>query len=173
MTKLAEQLRQGADQAWASLAEGWRELSARANGALTRFRPAPASGPASQPGVSAGSDERLLPFGGWAFMAADVFDDDDTVIVRIEAPGMRREDFNIELHGDTLSVWGEKRSDREVSRGRYSVVQCAYGSFRRDVALPVQVKADKTKASYRDGVLRIELPKADEARARRIAVKTA
>ena len=73
MTKLAEQLRQGADQAWASLAEGWRELSARASGALTRFRPAPASGPASQPGVSAGSDEGLLPFGGWAFMAADVF----------------------------------------------------------------------------------------------------
>jgi HSP20 family protein len=172
MTKLAKQLKQGADQAWESLAEGWRELSARASGALTRLRPAPASGPASQR-THAARDEGLLPFGGWAFMASDVFDDEDRVIVRIEAPGMRREDFNIELHGDTLTVWGQKRSDREVSRGRYSVVQCAYGSFRRDVALPVSVKADKTKANYRDGVLRIELPKADEARARRIAVKTA
>jgi HSP20 family protein len=173
MTKLAEQLKQGADQAWESLAEGWRELSARASGALTRFRPAPAAGRVSPSGTPAARDEGLPTFGGWAFMASDVFDDDDKVIVRIEAPGMRREDFNIDLHGDTLTVWGEKRSDREVSRGRYSVVQCAYGSFRREVELPVPVKAENTKASYRDGVLRIELPKADEARARRIAVKTA
>jgi HSP20 family protein len=172
MTKLAEQLKHGADQAWESLAEGWRELSTRASGALTRFRPAPTLEHEPQPGARAARDEGPLPFGGWAFMASDVFDDDDKVIVRIEAPGLRREDFNIELHGDTLSVWGEKRSDREVGRGRYSVVQCAYGSFRRDVALPVSVKADETKASYRDGVLRIELPKADAARARRIAVKT-
>lgn len=173
MTKLAEQLKQGADQAWESLAEGWRELSARASGALTRFRPAPASGPVSQPGTPAAPDQGRLPLGGWAFLASDVFDDEDQVIVRIEAPGMRREDFNIELHGNTLTVWGEKRSDQEVSRGRYSVIQCAYGSFYRDVELPMSVKADKTKASYRDGVLRIELPKADGARARRIAVQTA
>ena len=106
-------------------------------------------------------------------MAADVFDDDDRVIVRIEAPGMRREDFNVELHDHVLTVWGEKQFDQEASRGRRSVVQCAYGSFRRDVALPVSVKADKTKASYRDGVLRIELPKSDAARARRISVRTA
>jgi HSP20 family protein len=71
-----------------------------------------------------------------------------------------------------LTVWGEKRVDREATEGRWRVVQCAYGSFRRDVALPVSVKADKTKASYRDGVLRIELPKSDESRARRIAVQT-
>jgi HSP20 family protein len=176
MTKLAEQLKQGADQAWESLAEGWRELSGRASSALTRFRPAPASAPVSAPQSAApplAREDGPLPFGRWAFMAADVFDDDDTVIVRIEAPGLKREDFNIELHGDTLSVWGEKRSDREYGSGRYSVVQCAYGSFRRDVALPVQVRADKTKASYRDGVLRIELPKAEGARARRIAVSAA
>ncbi len=173
MTKLAEQLKQGADQAWESLAEGWRDLSARASGALTRFRPVPASGPVTSPRNATMPDQGPLSFGGWAFMASDVFDDDDKVVVRIEAPGMRREDFNIELQGDILTVWGEKRSDREVSRGRYSVVQCAYGSFRREVALPVSVKSDKTKATYRDGVLRIELPKSDEARAKRISVKTA
>jgi len=171
MTKLAEQLKQGADQAWESLAEGWRELSARASGALTRFRPA--AEPVTRPQTAADPDDGPLAFGRWAFMAADVFDDDDQVVVRIEAPGLRREDFNIELQGDTLTVWGEKRSDREVQRGHYRVMQCAYGRFRRDVALPVAVKADKTQATYRDGVLRIALPKADEARARRIAVKTA
>jgi HSP20 family protein len=171
--QLAEQLKQGADRARESLAEGWRELSARASGALTRFRPAPASGPVTSSHKAAAPDQGPLPFGGWAFMASDVFDDDDKVVVRIEAPGMRREDFNIELQGDTLTVWGEKRSDREVSRGRYSVLQCAYGSFQRDVVPPVAVRADKTKATHRDGVLRIELPKSDDARASRIAVKTA
>ena len=85
---------------------------------------------------------------------------------------MRREDFNVELHDDTLAVWGEKQFDKEASSGRYRVVQCAYGSFRRDVALPASVKSENTKASYRDGVLRIELPKADGSRGRRIAVKT-
>lgn len=171
MTKLAEQLKQGADQAWESLSEGWRELSARASGALTRFWPTPADPSATR---SPAAPEAPLPrLNGWAFMAADVFDDADNVVVRIEAPGMRREDFNVELNGDVLTVWGEKRIDRAATEGRWRVVQCAYGSFRRDVALPVSVKADKTKASYRDGVLRIELPKSDEARARRIAVQTA
>ena len=167
MTKLAEQLKQGADQAWESLSEGWRELSARASSALTHFQPKQISA------ASTDRNEGGLPFGGWAFMAVDVFDDDDKVIVRIEAPGMRREDFNVELHGDVLTVWGEKQFDHEATRGRYSVVQCAYGSFRREVALPVSVKPDKTRASYRDGVLRIELPKADTACARRIAVNMA
>ena len=145
MTKLAEQLKQGADQAWESLSEGWRELSARASGALTRFRPTPASN------ASTVRDEAWLPFGGWAFMAADVFDDDDKVIVRIEAPGMRREDFNVELQGDQLTVWGEKKFDKEAGSGRYSVVQCAYGSFRRDVSLPVSVKSDRPRPATATG----------------------
>ena len=182
MTKLAEQLKQGADQAWESLSEGWRELSARASGALTRFRAAPTSDPSDLPDSSDSSDARgtrpirsegPLSFGNWAFMAADVFVDDDKVIVRIEAPGMRREDFKVELHGDVLTVRGEKRFDREAREGRYSIVQCAYGSFRRDVVLPAAVKAEKTKATYREGVLRIELAKSDAARARRIAVQAA
>lgn len=159
MIKLAEELKQGADEAWESLSEGWRELSARASGALTRFRPTAASGKPTA------EDEQLPPLSNWAFLAADVFDDDDKVIVRIEAPGMRREDFNVEVAGDVLTVWGEKRIERESGSGRYRTVQCAYGSFRRDVTLPASVNVDKTKASYRDGVLRIELPKSEGARA--------
>ena len=71
-----------------------------------------------------------------------------------------------------LTVWGEKRIDREATEGRWRSVQSAYRLFRRDVALPVSVKVDKTKANYRDGVLRVELPKSEEARARRVAVKS-
>ena len=171
MTKLAEQLKQGVDQAWESLSEGWREFGARASGALTRFWSASADPPA---GDSPAARQGHLPrMAGWAFMAADMFDDADKLIVRIEAPGLQREDFSVELDGDVLTVRGEKRIDCATTEGRWRVVQCAYGSFRRDVALPVSVKADKTQASYRDGVLRVELPKADEVRVRRVAVQTA
>jgi HSP20 family protein len=156
-------LDEGVKHAWQSLAEGWRELGQRATGALTRFKPAPSS-PASQPG----DDLPLLP--GWSFLGADVFEDDDKVVVRLEAPGMRREDFHVELDGDVLLVRGEKRFEREAGKGRYRVMQCAYGTFRREVALPVPVQADQTRASYRDGVLRIELPKAEGAKARRVDV---
>ena len=166
MTKLAEQLKQGADQAWESLSEGWCEISSRASGALTRFLPAPTSDAPER------LEEDPLPFGRWAFMGADVIDKDDKLIVRIEAPGMQREDFNVELHGDVLSVWGKKQFDNEVGGGRYRVIQCAYGSFRRDVSLPSGVKHDQTNATYRDGVLRIELTKSEEARSRRIAVRS-
>ena len=174
MTTLTEQLKQGADQAWESLSEGWRELSARASGALTRFWPI--STTAANPSARGARDAQQDSFPrmtAWAFIAADVFDDADKVIVRIEVPGMRRDDFNVELNGDVLTVSGKKHIERETTEGRWRSVQCAYGSFRRDVALPVSVRADKTKASYRDGVLRIELPKLEAARTRRVAVQVA
>lgn len=164
MTKLTEQLKQGADQAWETLAESWREFGARASSAFTHFRPAVTTDDSTTRAAG------WMSFGKWAFMGADVFDIDDKVIVRLEAPGMRREDFIVELHDNLLSVRGEKRSEKETMHGRYRAVQCAYGSFRRDITLPVSVKADEANATYRDGVLRIELPKADGVTARRHAV---
>jgi HSP20 family protein len=156
----------GLGHAWESLAEGWRELSQRATGALTRFKP-------GSPEPRDQAVDEMPRMTSWGFLAADVFDDDDRIVVRLEAPGMRKDDFHIELHDDVLVVHGEKRFERESSRGNYRMVQCAYGSFRRAVQLPAGVKADRTKATYRDGVLRIELPKADGAKVRRIAVRTA
>ena len=90
-------------------------------------------------------------------MAADVVDGKDSVIVRLEAPGMTRSDFKIELRGETLSIQGEKRIERESGGDGHRTIQCAYGSFRRDVPLPTAVNPDKAKATYRDGVLRVVL----------------
>src|SRR5689334_13238071 len=98
-------LEEGLKQAWESLAEGWRELGHRATGALTRFKPG-AAGPGAGP---AAGDDDLPPLPGWAFLGADVYETDEKVIVRLEAPGMRREDFAVELEGDLLLVRGEKR----------------------------------------------------------------
>lgn len=174
MTTLTEQLKQGADQAWESLSDGWREISSRATGALTRFWPTASQSteaPADKEPDTPPTGKRL-GMGGWAFLSADMFESADKLTVRIEAPGMRREDFNVALNGEVLSVWGEKRVDREMGHGQWRLVQSAYGNFRRDVVLPVPVQATKTQASYRDGVLRIELPKSEAVISRRIAVKT-
>lgn len=165
MSTLTERVRQGAEQAWESLSEGWRELRSRASGALTRFR--------RDDRVSAGEPASTLDRFGpadWALMAADIRLDGDHVVVRLEAPGMRREDLHIDVDRDRLCVWGEKRVDREAREGDYHLVQCAYGSFRRDMQLPQPVDADRATASYRDGVLRIEIPRLERGRGRRIVV---
>ena len=166
MTNVTEQLKQGVGHALESLSDGWREIKSRAGGALTRFR--------SNDRQVAAEDE--APFDArqmsrWAFMAADVIDDDDRVVVRLEAPGMRREDFSIEVLDTTLTIRGEKRFDRETRRDAYALLQCAYGAFQRDIGLPVPVQGDKARATYRDGVLRIELPKVEGARRRHVSVK--
>jgi HSP20 family protein len=159
--------RHGLEEAWQSVAEGWRHLRDRAAGALTRFRPT--SKPADTPPPPG---ELQLPASGWALLAGDVFEDDEQIVVRLEVPGMEKEDFDIEVRDDVLVVRGEKRYEREATEGRYRVRQCAYGSFHRSIPLPVPVVGEKTTASYRNGVLRIALPKAEHARARRIEVKT-
>ena len=179
MTHLAEQLKHGAGQAWESLTEGWRELGARASGALTRFwsdaddaRPTDAEGGAS-PGRT-GSADRGLPPARWAFMAVDVYGAHDKLVVRIEAPGMAQEDFQVEMSSaETLSVLGRKRYDRERASSSYALVQCAYGTFRRDIQLPAPVDVERAKATYEAGVLRIELPRRELAAQRRIEVRAA
>jgi HSP20 family protein len=86
---------------------------------------------------------------------------------------MKRDDFVVELRGKVLTISGEKRIDKETQHGRYRVTQCAYGRFVREVLLPSDVKRDECSASYRDGVLRIELAKSQATRSRAIAVNGA
>jgi HSP20 family protein len=171
MSQLTEQLRHGAEHAFVSLSEGWRELRGRASEALTRFRlPATARDDKSRGDAAAAFADEAPSLQRWGFLAADVLEDDERVFVRVEAPGMRKDDFTIELDGALLTIRGEKRLDREHRSRGWHVRQCAYGSFRRSIALPVDVRPDRVDAQYRDGVLRIELAKAEGARPRRIDV---
>lgn len=166
MNRMA-QVRRGLEDAWHSMAEGWQHLRERAAGALTRFTPgAPAAGAPPSGATSA------FPTVSWALLAGDVFEDGDKIVVRLEAPGMEKEDFDLEVRDDALFVRGEKRFEDERTEGQYRVRQCAYGCFHRVIPLPVAVQAEKAEASYRNGVLRVELPKAEQARARRIEVRT-
>jgi len=83
---------------------------------------------------------------------------------------MTRNDFKIELRGETLCIRGEKRIEREFEGAGHRTIESAYGSFRRDLPLPTAVNADKAKATYRDGVLRVVLPKMEGAQSRRLSV---
>jgi HSP20 family protein len=164
MNTLTDQVRQGAEHAWTSLSEGWQGLRARASGALTRFR-------RSDRASSMAADTGRFDTSGWGLLAADVRLDDDRVVVRIEAPGMHGEDLHIDVDGDRLCVWGEKRFDSESRNADCHLVQCAYGSFRRELMLPQPVDAAHAAASYRDGVLRIEMPRLQRGSSRRIPVR--
>jgi HSP20 family protein len=178
MTNLATQLKHGAGQAWESLTEGWRELSGRAGGALTRFwADSDDTRPASEARQSIASDRgsrAALPAARWSFMAVDLYWSQGKLVVRIEAPGMAREDFQVEMSSpETLSVLGRKRYDGERSSCTGAIIQCAYGTFRRDIVLPVEVDIDRAKATYEAGVLRIELPRSEPLSTRRIPVRAA
>jgi HSP20 family protein len=153
-----------------SVAEGWDRLRRSAQGALTRFRP----GEKTQMPAHDQIDDPLYLAGPLsAVLGGDVFEDEQRLVVRLEAPGLEKADFDVQVIGDTLVVRGEKRFERETGDGRWRVLQCAYGAFHRTVPLPVPVRGEAAKANYRNGVLRVELPKAHPARPRTVSVRVA
>lgn len=141
---------------WDNVAEGWRHLWESARGALTRFKPGEKT---NLPKPEEVEDESFLPSLGWAMLGGEVFEDDQRIVVRLEVPGMEKSDLDIQVEDDQLVVAGEKRFERESTEGRWHTLQCAYGSFRRVIPLPAPVKSEEARASYRNGVLRVELPK--------------
>lgn len=107
-------------------------------------------------------------FGGWS-PALDLYQNNDNLVAVIELPGMRKDDIEISLHDGTLTVAGERKSsssngDRAERTERY------VGSFRRSISLPARVDTKKVSATYRDGILTVTLPKAEEAKPKRIEV---
>lgn len=101
----------------------------------------------------------------------DVYEEKDSVVVKAELPGMRKEDVEVNLAGENLTIKGEKKEDKEVKEDDYYRRERSYGSFLRTVALPCEVKSGEIKASFKDGVLEIRMPKTEEAKKKSIAVK--
>jgi HSP20 family protein len=161
------QLREGLNEAWDTLVDGWQRLYRRAAGAITRFTPGGKGGLRDDAGD--GRDVALRS-AGWGVLAAEVFDEDDNVVIRLEVPGMDKENFNLQVRDSYLVVRGEKRVQRERTAGVYHVTECAYGTFERALPLPEEVDEGKATASYSNGVLRVELPKAASRRRRTIRV---
>lgn len=161
-----EELRRGIAHAWDSLAEGWRDFTARAGDALTRFNPIHrVDDDGSQ------DDSRMAAAARWGVLAAEVTVGDDDVALSLEVPGMNPDDFHIDIVEEVLVIRGEKRIERDSTRGRIHVMERAYGQFERAIRLPVAVDPAGAQANYERGVLRVRIPRAAHARGRRIEVR--
>lgn len=108
---------------------------------------------------------------GWNAPLVDLYQTDEDVIVKAAMPGVKPEDVNIEVSGDQLSIRGEVREEKREEKANYHLREQRYGSFSRTLTLPAPVMADKAKAEVVDGILHLNLPKAEEARPKVITVK--
>ena len=106
---------------------------------------------------------------GWA-PAIEVFEKEDKFVVKAELPGMKEEDIDISVVGDTLTIKGERRAESQVKEEEYYCCERSYGSFSRSIAVPSNVDAKRIEASYEDGVLEVSLPKAAEVKPKKVAV---
>lgn len=111
-------------------------------------------------------------FGRGAWMpAVDIHETEDGYVVKADLPGLKKEDIQIDLKDSTLTLKGEKKFEEKVSKDNYIRTERAYGTFIRSFTLPHNVDAEKIKASYRDGVLELTLPKKEEAKPKQIKVE--
>lgn len=106
---------------------------------------------------------------GWT-PALDMYEDKDNVYVRAELPGMKKEDIDVSLHNGSLSISGERKNQEEFKDAEVYRSERFVGRFQRTVTLPTPVAADKIKAQYKDGILSVTLPKAEEAKPKQIDV---
>ncbi len=103
--------------------------------------------------------------------SVDIAEREDGYVVKVELPGVNKEDVRITLEENLLTIRGEKKQEKESKDQNYHRMERSYGSFQRSFTLPTSVKADKIDANYRDGILTVTLPKAEEARRKQIEVK--
>lgn len=101
----------------------------------------------------------------------DVSETDEAVEVRMDVPGVEAKDVEIQIRGNVLSVTGERKDEKTEKGKTWHRVERRFGAFARTVTLPCEVKEDAVQAAYHDGVLTITLPKAEQAKARKIEVK--
>lgn len=111
--------------------------------------------------------------GGTILPPVDIEETPDAFVFRADLPGVSPRDVKISLHGDTLTVRGERKREMEKKEGVTSRIERAFGTFERTFTLHAPVQGDQVKAAYKDGVLEITVPKAAEARAREIEVQVA
>lgn len=120
--------------------------------------------------LASGSDAE--GFGAW-LPPVDVVEEGDNLVFRAELPGVSRDDIEVKVENGVLSLRGEKRQEKETGTDAAHRVERVYGTFHRSFTLPSSVDADKVQAHYKDGVLTLVLPKAEQARPRKITITAA
>ena len=109
-------------------------------------------------------------FSGW-LPAVDLVEDKDNLIVNAELPGMKKEQIEIALHDGVLTLSGERKDEQKYQDAETYRSERFLGRFQRSISLPAPVDADKVKATYKDGILTVTLPKTEEAKPKQIPVE--
>jgi HSP20 family protein len=112
---------------------------------------------------------RGLLEGEWV-PSVDVAETDEGIVVTAELPGIKQEEVDISIADNVLTLKGEKKEEKEVKEKNYHRVERSYGSFQRSISLPTGVEAGKAKATYKDGILRVTVPKVEEAKPKQIKI---
>lgn len=114
-----------------------------------------------------------FPEVGEMFPTVDIFEDGNDVVVKAELPGMRKEDIEVNISDDVITISGEKKSEEKVEKKDYYRLERSFGSFTRTLRLPAETQTEKGKASFKDGLLEIRIPKTEAAvqKAKKITVE--
>lgn len=162
MRKLRTELERSLARAWEGLSEGWRELLTRGSGALTHF----VGAANQQEGGNASTN-----FPQWALLAAESWETAQSAIVRIELPGMDKDDIDIAIYPGSLRLRGNKRVGAERQGKLYHLTERAFGSFERTVSLPHNIDAARAEVSYQDGVVTVIVPKTEATPPTHLSIK--
>ncbi|MBD3647441.1 MAG: Hsp20/alpha crystallin family protein [Pseudomonadales bacterium] len=157
-----EQLTHNLKDTFENIAEGWQHLWHKARNSITRFTPFADEQDSDHPLV--------LRSNRWGVLSAEVRETDKFVEVELEAPGLENSDFDIQVEGDSLSISGNKHYENDRREGHFHITERAYGSFRRVIPLPVRVDQNGASAKYRNGVLKVTLPKSEISGTKKILV---
>jgi HSP20 family protein len=114
----------------------------------------------------------LMSRGTWT-PAVDIYEVDGALVLKAELPDMRREDIDVSVENNTLSIRGERKLDHEIKQESFHRIERAYGSFVRSFSLPHTVDAGKIGADYKNGVLTVKLPVREDAKPRTISIDAA
>ena len=102
--------------------------------------------------------------------AVDIYETDEGLVIQAELPGVKKEDVSVELKDNILTLKGERKVDNEIDEQRYFRKERCFGTFHRSFTLRESVQADKIKARFKEGILEVEIPKAEAERPRQITV---
>lgn len=105
-------------------------------------------------------------------LAIDVFQQGEEIIIKAPIAGVKAEDIDISINDDAVTIKGERKKEKETKTDDYYCQECYWGAFSRSVILPVSIAADKAKASFKDGILTIALPKAISSKVKKLKVKS-
>ncbi|MES2366570.1 MAG: Hsp20/alpha crystallin family protein [Pseudomonadota bacterium] len=149
LKKIGTEVGKELNRAWDNLSDGWREMLSRSGDALTHFTKHKMPGESAPP----------ARFPSWSILAGEVEETEKMILVRLEVPGLEKDNLDLMIEGNALRVRGEKRYVRENEDGNYHIMERAYGSFQRTILLPQEVDSEHAEASLNHGVLTVRLPK--------------